>query len=131
MHEQGHMVRATMEGILFNLKECLGILDEMKVDRSRLIASGGAARGVTWKQIQADILDMPVHTTEIKEEACHGAAILAGVGVGLYANIKEACERTIRMSTAVVEPIPEHVNIYNEKQQIFHDLYFRVKDLYQ
>ena len=131
MHEQGHLVRATMEGILFNLKECLGILDEMKVDRSKLIASGGAARGVTWKQIQADILDMPVHTTEIKEEACHGAAILAGVGVGLYANIKEACERTIRMSTAVVEPIPEHVKIYNEKQQIFHDLYFRVKDLYQ
>lgn len=130
MHEQGHVVRATMEGILFNLKECLGILDEMKVDRSKLIASGGAARGITWKQIQADVLNMPVYSTEIKEEACHGAAILAGVGVGLYANIKEACETTIQMSPAVVEPIPEHVKIYNEKQQIFHDLYFSVKDLY-
>lgn len=130
MHEQGHVVRATMEGILFNLKECLGILDEMKVDRSKLIASGGAARGVTWKQIQADVLNMPVYSTEIKEEACHGAAILAGVGVGLYPNIKEACETTIQMSPVVIEPIAENVKVYNEKQQIFHDLYFSVKDLY-
>ncbi|MEI3411964.1 MAG: FGGY-family carbohydrate kinase [Blautia sp.] len=59
MHQQGHLVRSAMEGILFNLKECLYILDEMKVDRSRMIASGGAARGVTWKQIQADVLNMP------------------------------------------------------------------------
>lgn len=130
MHEQGHVVRATMEGILFNLKECLGILDEMKVDRSKLIASGGAARGITWKQIQADVLNMPVYSTEIKEEACHGAAILAGVGVGLYPDIKEACEATIQMSPVVTDPIPENVKVYNEKQQIFHDLYFSVKDLY-
>ncbi|MDD3337556.1 MAG: xylulokinase [Lachnospiraceae bacterium] len=129
-HQQGHIVRATMEGVMFNLKECLGILDEMKVDRSKLIASGGAARGVTWKQIQADMLDMPVYSTKVQEEACQGAAILAAVGVGLYADVKEACTATVRMSDAVTEPIAENVKIYNEKQQIFHELYFRVKDLY-
>ncbi len=130
MHEQGHVVRATMEGILFNLKECLCILDAMSVKREKLIASGGAARGVTWKQIQADMLDMPVYSTNIREEACHGAAILAGVGVGVYKDIKEACQATITMSDKVVEPIRENVKIYNEKQSVFHDLFYSVRDLY-
>ncbi len=130
MHEQGHIARATMEGILFNLKECLSILDDMSVKREKLIASGGAARGATWKQIQADMLDMPVYSTNIREEACHGAAILAGVGVGVYRNIKEACEATITMSDEVVEPIRENVKIYDEKQRIFHDLFFHIRDLY-
>ena len=75
-------------------------------------------------------MNMPVYSTEIKEEACHGAAILAGVGVGLYPNIKEACETTIQMSPVVIEPIAENVKVYNEKHQIFHDFYFSVKDLY-
>ena len=130
MHQQGHLVRSAMEGILFNLKECLYILDEMKVDRSRLIASGGAARGVTWKQIQADVLNMPVYSTNVKEEACQGAAILAAVGVGFFKDIKEGCQAAVTMSPEVVEPIPENVKIYNEKQEIFHDLYYNVKELY-
>lgn len=130
MHEQSHIVRATMEGILFNLKECLGILDEMNVKRSKLIASGGAARGVTWKQIQADMLNMPVYSTNIMEEACHGAAILAGVGVGIYKDIIEACEATIAMSDTVVEPVSENVRIYNEKQQIFRELFMSIREFY-
>ena len=130
MHQQGHLVRSAMEGILFNLKECLYILDEMKVDRSRLIASGGAARGVTWKQIQADVLNMPVYSTNVKEEACQGAAILAAVGVGFFKDIKEGCQAAVTMSPEVVEPIPENVKIYNEKQEIFHDLYYSLKELY-
>ena len=72
-HTQAHLVRATMEGVIFNLKECLGILDEMKAERTVLLASGGAARGRTWKQIQADMLGMPVHTTKVEEEACQGS----------------------------------------------------------
>ena len=130
MHQQGHLVRSAMEGILFNLKECLYILDEMKVDRSRLIASGGAARGVTWKQIQADVLNMPVYSTNVKEEACQGAAILAAVGVGFFKDIKEGCQAAVTMSPEVVEPILENVKIYNEKQEVFHDLYYSVKKLY-
>lgn len=130
MHEQEHIVRATMEGILFNLKECLYILDNMSVPRDKMVASGGAARGKTWKQIQADVFDMPVYSTNIQEEACYGAAILAAVGVGIYRDIKEACEFTITMSDVVIEPIRENVKIYNEKQKIFCDLFFKVRDLY-
>ncbi|MDO4475729.1 MAG: xylulokinase [Lachnospiraceae bacterium] len=129
-HEQGHIIRATMEGILLNLNECVGILDEMKAERSMLISSGGAARGVTWKQIQADVLDMPVHTTKVKEEACHGACILAAVGLGWYADIREACQDTVQLDEHVTEPIREHVKLYAEKQAVYHDLLMSVRDMY-
>ena len=129
-HTQAHIIRATMEGVLFNLKECLQIIDDMNAEHSKLIASGGAARGVTWKQIEADILNMPVYTTNTDEEACHGAAILAAVGIGEYSSISEACDATITFSDKVIEPIPENVKIYGEKQSVFHDLYVSAQNLY-
>lgn len=130
-HEQGHLIRAVMEGVLYNLKECLKIYSEMHVSCQKLIASGGAARSVTWKQIQADMLDQPVYSTEVREEACQGAAVLAAVGNGVYRDIREACGAMVRMSDQVVEPIPGNVRLYDEKLQLFHDLYAQLRDMYR
>lgn len=129
-HDQASMVRATMEGIMFNLCECQSVFDEMNITQTKVISAGGASKGVTWKQIQADMLNKPIHTTQTQEEACLGAAILAAVGVGLYPDVKTACKQIVTFSPEVTEPIAENVKIYREKQQIFHDLYFTVKDMY-
>ena len=129
-HEQSHIIRATMEGVMFNLKECEAVLDEMGIRRTRLIASGGAAKGITWKQIQADILEMPVYTTETEEEACQGAAILAAVGCGMYRDVKEACSAIVKINDSPVEPVTENVKRYRQQQEIFKELYLRVRDLY-
>ncbi len=129
-HTQGHLIRATMEGVLFNLNECIGILDDMQAERKMLIASGGAARGKTWKQIQADMLDMPVHTTNVTEEACQGAAILAAVGLGVYRDVPQACQATVTLSDEVTEPIPGNVSVYKAKQEVFRDLYRSVEAMY-
>lgn len=129
-HDQAYMVRSTMEGIMFNLCECQGVFNEMGITQTKVISAGGASKGVTWKQIQADMLNMPIHTTQTQEEACLGAAILAAVGVGIYPDVKTACRQIVTFSPEVTEPIAENVKIYREKQQIFHDLYFTVKDMY-
>ncbi len=129
-HERAHMIRATMEGVIFNLKESARVLDEMGIARNRMISSGGAAKGVTWKQIQADIMEMPVYTTKTEEEACQGAALMAGVGCGVYKDMKEACAAVVKINEDPVEPIMEHVKRYREQQEIFRELYQRVKDLY-
>ena len=118
-----------MEGVMFNLKECLSILDDMQVERRILISSGGAARGRAWKQIQADILNMPVHTTKAEEEACYGAAILAATGIGVYPDIPSACKAVSAMREEIVEPIPENVRLYEERQNVFHELYCAVEHL--
>lgn len=129
-HEQCHVIRATMEGVIYNLKECIAILDEIGIRRNRMISSGGAARGNTWKQIQADILEMPVYTTNTEEEACQGAAILAAVGCGMYGDIEEACRAVVKLNEHPVEPIAQNVERYRIQQQIFRELYCKVKDLY-
>ena len=130
-HTQAHLIRATMEGVIFNLRECLGIFDEIHLERNSLLASGGAARGKTWKQIQADMLDMPVRTAKVEEEACQGAAILAMVGAGVFPDIPAACSQIIRLSSEVVEPIPENVRRYRERQALFHSLYGQVEGLFK
>lgn len=129
-HEQRHIIRATMEGVMYNLKECVSILDETGIRGTRMIASGGAAKGSTWKQIQADILEMPVYTTKTEEEACQGAAILASVGCGIYNDIKEACDAIVKVNETPAEPIQANVEIYRRQQQLFKELYLKVKDLY-
>ncbi len=129
-HERAHIIRATMEGVIFNLKECTGVLDDMGIKRERMISSGGAAKGVVWKQIQADIMEMPVYTTETEEEACQGAALMAGVGCGVYKDMKEACAAVVKLHRDPVEPVAENVKRYKEQQEIFRELYQRVKDLY-
>jgi xylulokinase len=130
-HEQPHLVRAAMEGVMYNLCECMKILDELGIRHERLISSGGGARGRAWKQIQADMLDMPVYTTNTREEACMGAVITAAVGTGAYASVAEACSSIVTLSDTPVLPIRENVKIYKEQQLVFVDLYHSVRQLYQ
>ncbi len=129
-HEQAHMVRAVMEGVTYNLRECLNILDELGVRRELLISSGGGARGRTWRQIQADVFDVPVYTTKTREEACMGAVICATAGIGVYGSIEEACESMVKISDTPLLPVRENVKIYREKQQQFLELYDRVKGMF-
>ena len=129
-HEQAYLVRAAMEGVLFNLMECREIFDRMDIPVRSLVASGGAARGECWRQIQADMLDMPVRTTAVQEEACLGAAILAAVGAGVYPDIEMACREMVRWNPGATEPMAENVRIYKEKQEIFRELYQSVKQIF-
>ena len=129
-HTQAHMVRAAMEGVMFNLKQCKNIFDEMHIPQKKLIASGGAAKGKCWKQIQADMLDMPVYTTMVQEEACMGAAIMASVGIGYYEDVYTACKAIVALNAEVTEPNQENVKIYQEKQEIFCGLYEGMKGFF-
>jgi xylulokinase len=102
----------------------------MRLSNAKIISSGGAAKSALWRQIQADILGMPVYTTKTKEEACQGAAILAAVGCGLFRNVPEACRAIVRVNDRPTEPVPDNMKIYGERQIVFAELYQRIKDLY-
>ena len=125
------MLRATVEGVLYNLMECKKIFDAQNLPQEMLIASGGGARGMSWKQIQADMFAMPVYTTETVEEACMGAAVLAAVGTGIYGNIEEACKKMVKIKEKPVEPIWENHVRYKEGLQIFEELYDNLKGMFE
>ena len=129
-HDDSHLIRAVLEGVMYNLAACKQYFDSMGFSQTKLISSGGGARGAVWRQIQADMLGMPVYRTRTKEEACLGAAMTGAVGAGLYPDIPSACREMVKMREEVTEPIPENTAFYREGLQKYMDLYEAVKDLY-
>lgn len=89
-HGYPHLVRAVMEGVVFALRQGLELMESLAVPVERIIATGGATRHPLWLQLQADIFNRPVHVTPVEEATARGAALLAGIGAGIYAGAQEA-----------------------------------------
>lgn len=87
-HTVGHFVRSIMESVACILKSNL---DHLGVPVEQIRIMGGGAKSPLWSQMKADITGLKLQTLKNKETACLGAAILAGVGAGVFSSVKEAC----------------------------------------
>ncbi len=128
-HGAGHLARAVMEGVAFAMAECLALVSDLAGDgvKPRVIASGGAAASPVWRQIQADVYDAPLMLAAGANHACMGAALLAGVGCGVYTSIADACAR-LPTSTTQALPDAARAAFYRERRALYRDLYARLKD---
>ncbi|MBK5107152.1 MAG: xylulokinase [Anaerolineales bacterium] len=98
-HERAHMTRAVLEGVAFGLKDSFELIRQTglgSIDQVRV--SGGGAKSQLWKQILADTLGVELVTVNTTEGAAFGAALLAGVGAGLYSSVPEACQQMIALT---------------------------------
>lgn len=117
-HDWRAMTRAVMEGVVFGLRQGLELMEGLGVSAERILASGGATRHPLWLQLQADIFNRPVLPSRMQEATARGAALLAGVGAGLYADALDACRQTLSGAVApLVYPQPAAVDFY---QGAFH-----------
>lgn len=98
-HGVGASVRAIMEGVTFELKQTLEIVEGAGHPVNVISHTGGGAYSDLWSQIKADIYEKPVVTFENAESGLLGAAILAGAGAGLYADEQEGARRCLRVKT--------------------------------
>jgi xylulokinase len=121
-HTKAHMVRAVMEGVAFGMRDSLELLKGLGQRVNQVRVSGGGARSTLWQQILADVFGVEVVTINVTEGAAFGAALLAGVGAGVYPTVQEACQSVIHV-TRRVEPIPAHVSRYAEGYAIYRSLY--------
>lgn len=121
-HQKEHLIRAIIEGVIFAMRDCLEVIRELGISASRVRASGGGAKSVLWQKIQANIYNLEVETINVTEGAAFGAALLAGVGTGLYSTVEEACEKTIKVSRTVT-PEPKNVKTYEKYYNLYHSLY--------
>lgn len=87
-HGEGHMLRALFEGVAFEHKRHIDVLRSAGLPFHSAILSGGGARSPIWPQMFADILDMPIAVAACAETGALGAAIAAGVGVGIFADLE-------------------------------------------
>ena len=100
-HTRAHLARAVMEGITFSLRQCLDVLREMGVRSETMLACGGGARSALWRQMLADVFALPVAVPLNDEGPAFGAALLAGVGAGIYPSVEDACARTVQTSDPI------------------------------
>ena len=88
---RGHVYRAALEGLSFQLREALRILTEATEFHAKGIrVVGGGSKNALWNQIRADAAGLPIMVTAQKEATALGAAITAFVGVGQYNSLAEA-----------------------------------------
>ena len=121
-HGRGHVIRAIMEGVAFSLRDSFSIFDEMHVPVSSIRLGGGGARSKLWQQIQADVYGHSVEVLEAEEGAAYGAALLAGVGAGLWSSVDEACECSVRVAKEV-KPNPSHVEVMQRQYAAYRRVY--------
>ena len=88
-HTPAHFVRSIMESITCMLKSNL---DYLKVPVDEIRVMGGGAKSSLWCEMKADMTGKRLITLKNKETACLGAAILAGVGAGVFESVDEACK---------------------------------------
>ena len=101
---RGDFCRALMEGVAFSLRDCFRTLEEMNLPAKRIFLIGGGARSPIWSEIVCNVFDRPVAVPE-PGDASFGACLLAGVGIGLFRDVKEAVARCLRIGRTL-EPDP-------------------------
>jgi xylulokinase len=83
-HGQASLVRAVLEGVALAFYDAYQVLVELNARPERIIMAGGGARSPLWRQIMADVFDLPVQRLETGDQSALGALLLAGAGIGLF-----------------------------------------------
>lgn len=128
-HRRQEMIRSVMEGVSYSLLDCLEIIRQMGAPITEVRASGGGGRSALWRQIQADMFGTDIVTINSSEGGALGVALLAGVGIGEYKSVPEACSAVIKRNT-VQKPIKDNQAIYQSYYAIFKALYPALKPSY-
>jgi xylulokinase len=123
-HDRGALARAVMEGVAFGLRDSLELLRELGVEAHVGRVSGGGARSDLWVRVVASVLRLPVERMQLEEGAAYGAALLAGVRAGVFADVADAVGRCVRIRETI-EPEWDYEDAYAR----FRSLYPTLKEL--
>jgi xylulokinase len=129
-HDKAAMTRAVLEGVSFALRDSLEMMKQLGIPLSEIRVTGGGAKSNVWRQIIADVMGMEVLSLTVDEGPAYGAALLAGVGAGLYPSIETACERFIRTKDRIL-PNPERQQRYNECYDMYRQMYGVLRHSFQ
>lgn len=124
---RGAMIRAILEGVAFALRHNVDVAEKANIKIGEIRSVGGGARSSLWNQIKADILGLPVLVPRTNTGGAGGAAMVAGMGLGLFKNIDEAFRNMIQINTRF-EPDKNDHRLYNELYRIFRSIYHNLRE---
>lgn len=125
---KGHFIRAGMEGVAYSLRHNLEVAEAAGARVGELRAMGGSANSLLWTQIKSDVTGKRIRVPSSDTATTLGAAMLAGVGVGVYADFEEAVKHTV-MTGRVHEPNQENKEVYDRNYETYRQLYEQLKEV--
>jgi len=129
-HTKAHFIRAIMEGVAFAIRNNAEIIENLGVKIKRVYTVGGGSKSRLWRQIQADVMGKVIVRTNLEEGAALGAAILAGVGVGLYDTITGAVKDIVKIKD-IHNPDRKRCKQYEKYYEIYKELYSSLRPVYK
>jgi xylulokinase len=128
-HTKAHFVRSLLEAVAYMLRRNVELLKGLGITVHEIRALGGGARSPLWNQIKTDVLGIPILTLTAEEQACLGAAILAGSAVNLFSSAKEAASELVTVANRY-EPNPAVKPIYDRGYKLYVQLYDSLDELF-
>lgn len=118
------MALSIMEGVAFALYQCMQVCDKTGLTARKMVVSGGGAQSRIWCRILANVFNTALYRTVGSEQAAIGAAIVAGIGIGIYKNVEEGCRRVVKYeSEVIIADIEMH-----KKYMDYYALYLETSD---
>jgi xylulokinase len=124
---RGALIRAILEGTAFALKHNVEVAQQAGVSFSEIRSVGGGARSALWNQIKADVLGLPIRLPQTSVGAAFGAAVLAGMGLGLYSDVRRTLRDLVQLE-ASYEPDWQNHSLYQELYQVFRGIYESLRE---
>lgn len=128
-HTKDDFIRAIMEGVACSIRHRVGIVEGQGVEIPALYLAGGGAGSALWRQLVADVTGKPTQVLQVSESTCVAAAILAGVGSGVYSSIESACTQLLPVAGRC-EPQPGVQAVYDDVFNVYVKLYEYTKSLW-
>jgi xylulokinase len=127
---RAELARAVLEGVAFNLRSILDALRGQGVQLGAMRLIGGGARSAVWRQILADVYNLPIVQLNLAAEATAlGAAIAGGVGVGLYPDY--GVVHQLIPATTAESPNPAAQARYEALYELFQQSYVALEPIYE
>ena len=129
-HTRAHFIRAILEGVAFSMRQIYEIARQasgIKIEGIRI--AGGGGKSNTWNQIKADVIGETYFKLKELEVGASGAAMLAGMGAGIFKDQRDASHKFVRVDR-VIKPDMQNHAIYDKSYAIYKEMYPLLKDTY-
>jgi xylulokinase len=127
VHQRSNLIRAVLEGVAFSQLECVEVFREMGVPVDDMMITGGGAKSKLWRKMLADMYGCQVSVPATNEGAALGAAILAGVGTGVYSSLAESCAQLIGKGDTILAD-EANTKAYMSYFALYKQLYLSLKN---